>query len=95
VTTGGNQMSQYCGYKNNRQIVNNNNCTEITFYQAMQFYKLGKTIECRILNKSGEIIEWEKYNKCEGLDIALEFREILYGQWFVVSEKYYSSINWY
>ncbi len=80
-------MNQCCKCKNNKQIVNNNNCIEITFYQAMQLYKLGKTIECRILNQSGEIIEWEKYNKCEGLNIALEFKEILYGQWFVVLER--------
>jgi len=86
-------MSQYRGYKNNRQIVNNDSYTKVTFNEAMQFYKLGKTIECRVLNKSGEIIEWEKYNKCEGLNIVLEFREILYGQWFVVSEKYYFSTN--
>jgi hypothetical protein len=73
--------------KDNYQVINNNNYTKINFYQAIELYKQGRTVECRILNSDGEIIEWEKYNQCEGLNIALEFNEILNGHWFLITHK--------
>lgn len=65
------------------QLVDNSKLKEVSFNEAMTYYKRGKTIECRILNEQGAIIDWEKYHLCEGLEICLEFNEILYGKWYV------------
>lgn len=65
------------------QMVDNSKLKEVSFDEAMKHYKMGVTIECRILNDQGVIIDWEKYHLCEGLEICLEFGEILYGKWYV------------
>jgi hypothetical protein len=80
-------MNQCYDCKNNKQIVNNDSYMKLSFKDALWYYERGKTIECRILNNNGEIIDWEKYNICEGLNIALEFNEILNGQWYLVGKN--------
>lgn len=65
------------------QVVDNSKLKEITFHEAVLRFLQGKTIECRILNDQGAIVDWEKYHICEGLDIAVEFNEIVNGKWYV------------
>lgn len=74
--------------KNKYQTFNNRDYMQVDFKEAIYQYKIGKTIECRILDENDCIVDWEKYNKCQGLEIAVEFNEILNGQWFVKIKGY-------
>ncbi len=65
------------------QIVDSSKLKEFSFHDAMLYYRSGKTVECRILNNQGVIIEWEKYHISQGMEISLEFNEILNGKWYV------------
>lgn len=72
----------------NCEMVSNEGLKQVYFHEAINQYCLGRTIECRIYDSFGQIIEWEKYNKCQGLEIALEFNEIINGKWFVHLNDY-------
>lgn len=74
--------------KNKYQTFNNRDYLEVDFQEAIYQYNQGRTIECRILDENGCIVEWEKYNKCNGLENCVEFDEIINGQWFVKTKGY-------
>lgn len=70
----------------NIQLVSNVGRIEVSFMEALSRYKRGEVIECRIVNDHGIIIDWEKYHMSEGLEIALEFDEIINGKWYIESK---------
>lgn len=59
----------------------------LSFQEAMGLYLKGYTVQCRMLDLWNNVIEVENYNISEGMDIALEFNEIIKGHWFLWDER--------
>lgn len=55
----------------------------VTFNEALAHYENGGAVQCRLLDENGYVVEVEEYHKNLGLEIALEFNEILHGHWFL------------
>ena len=55
----------------------------VTFDEALAHYQDGGTIQCLVLDEEGYVAEVEHYHKNSGLEICLEFNEILNGHWFL------------
>lgn len=72
---------------NQFRLVDNSNVIEVSFIEAMEAYKSGVLIECRIIDENNVIAEWNKYHLSNGLSIALEFNEIINGKWYVGKES--------
>lgn len=58
--------------------------TRVTFQEALDAYANYKQIQCLILNEEGLVEEVETYYRGEGLEIALDFNEMLNGHWFIL-----------
>lgn len=71
----------------NIDIVNNDYCTEVSIQQAVEYLKMGRTIEVRIYDEKDRIKYWEKYNaNCNDLD-CWSLKEISEGRFFLVLDE--------
>jgi hypothetical protein len=73
----------------NIDIVCNDNVKEVSMQEAVNYLRMGCTIEIRLYNDKDQIIQWEKYNRCEGDNTCWSLKEIQEGKFFLLLNEGY------